>query len=139
MAARLRRQPNGQAINQVFVEASFMSSVLAAVKALLDDMDAVCKQWPELTDTEVRGAMRDDLTDGFIDPKPGFVLPEDYGLSTPEGDAAVRAALARFLADACSAAEQEGLLTPAERLRAFQCHVQSVAGSEYDMYFNSVE
>jgi hypothetical protein len=139
MAARLRRQPNGQAINQVFVEAFFMSSVRAAVRALLDDMDAVCKQWPELTDTEVRGAMRDDITDGFIDPKPGFVLPDDYGLSTPEGDAAVRAALARFLADARTAAEQEGLLTPTERLRAFQCNVQSAAGSEYDLYFNSVE
>src|SRR6516225_2143502 len=109
MAGRLRRQPNSQAINQIFVEAFFMSSVRAAVRALLDDMDAVCKQWPELTDTEVRGAMRDDITDGFIDPKPGFVLPDDYGLSTPEGDAAVRAALARFLADARTAAEQEGL------------------------------
>jgi hypothetical protein len=73
-----------------------MSSVRAAVRALLDEMDAVCKNWPELTDTEVRGAMREDITDGFIDPKPGFVLPDDYGLSTPEGSAAVRAALARF-------------------------------------------
>jgi hypothetical protein len=116
-----------------------MSSVRAAVKVLLDDMDSICKQWPELTDTEVRGAMRDDITDGFIDPKPGFVLPDDYGLSTTEGDAAVRSALARFLADGRSAAEREGLLTPTERLRAFQCNVQSAAGSEYDLYFNSVE
>ena len=48
----------------------------AAVKALLNALDAIDDEWAEVTDTEVRGAMREAITDGFIDPKSDFVLPE---------------------------------------------------------------
>src|SRR6516165_3029968 len=109
------------------------------VKALLNAMDRIEEGHAEVTDTEVRVNMRKTITDGFIDPKPGFVLPEDFGMADDEGNAKVKAALARFLAKARDWAQTAGISTAEARLRAFQDDVQSNDGSEYDMYFNHVD
>jgi hypothetical protein len=109
------------------------------VKALLDAMDRLSEDYPEVTDTEVRVEMRKAIKDGFIDPKPGFVLPDGFGMADDEGDAKVKAALAKFLARAAAQAEQAGLSTAEARLRSFQADVQSNDGSEYDVYFNHVD
>jgi hypothetical protein len=109
------------------------------VKALLNAMDRIEEDHGEVTDTEVRGNMRKAITDGFIDPKPGFVLPDEFGMADGEGDAKVKAALTKFLAKARDWAQTTGLSTAQARLRAFQDDVQSSDGSEYDMYFNHVD
>jgi hypothetical protein len=109
------------------------------VKSLLNAMDKICEDYPEVTDTEVRVNMRKAITDGFIDPQPGFVLPDEFGMADDEGDARVKAALATFLARARAWAEQASLSTAEARLRAFQDDVQSNDGSEYDVYFNHVD
>jgi hypothetical protein len=109
------------------------------VKALLNAMDRIEEDHGEITDTETRGYMRRAITDGFIDPKPGFVLPDDFAMADDEGNAKVKAALAKFLLKARAQAEKTGLSTPEARLRAFQDPVQSDQGSQYDMYFNHVD
>jgi hypothetical protein len=116
-----------------------VKSVKKLVKALLNAMDRVYEDYPEVTDTEVRVCMRKAITDGFIDPKPGYILPDEFGMAGEEGEAKVKAALARFLAKARAQAAKAGLSTPEARLRAFQGDVQSNDGSEYDLYFNHVD
>jgi hypothetical protein len=109
------------------------------VKALLNAMDRIYDDYPEVTDTETRVCMRKAITDAFINPKPGFVLPDDFAMADDEGNAKVKAALAKFLAKAPAEAEKAGLSTAEARLRAFQDDVQSNDGSEYDVYFNHVD
>jgi hypothetical protein len=109
------------------------------VKALLNAMDRIYDDYPEVTDTETRVHMRKAITDGFINPKPGFVLPDDFAMADDKGNAKVKAALAKFLGKARAEAEKAGLSTAEARLRAFQDDVQSDDGSEYDMYFNHVD
>jgi hypothetical protein len=113
--------------------------VKRVVKALLNAMDRISEDYPEVTDTEVRVRMRQAITDGFIDPRPGYVLPDEFGMAGEEGEARVKAALARFLAKARVQAGKAGLSTSEARLRAFQDDVQSDDGSEYDLYFNHVD
>lgn len=115
------------------------SQMREAVRALLNAMDDIADEWAEVTDTVVRGCMREAITDGFVDPKPDFVLAAEFGMGTAEGDAAVRKALGHFLPEAGRIAAREGLDTPSQRLRAFQCGVTSDDGAEYDEYFNHVE
>jgi hypothetical protein len=109
------------------------------VKALLNAMDRLSEGHPEVTDTEVRVNMRRAIMDGLIDPKPGFVLPDEFGMADENGDAKVKAALAKFLAKGRALADKANLSTAEARLRAFQDDVQSNDGSEYDMYFNHVD
>ena len=109
------------------------------VKALLDTMDRISEDHPEVTDTEVRVNMRKAITDGFIDPKPSCVLPDEFGMADDEGNAKVKAALAKFLAKARDWAQTARISTAEARLRAFQDDVQSNDGSEYDLYFNHVD
>jgi hypothetical protein len=109
------------------------------VKALLNAMDRIYEDYPEVTDTETRGYLREAITDGFINPKPDFVLPDDFAMADDEGNAKVKAALAKFLVKARAEAEKAGLSTAEARLRAFQDDVKSTEGSEYDEYFNHVD
>jgi hypothetical protein len=102
-------------------------------------MDRIEEAHSEVTDTETRASMRKAIMDGFINPKPGFVLPDDFAMADEEGNAKVNAALAKFLAKARAEADKAGLTTAEARLRAFQEDVQSNDGSEYDQYFNHVD
>lgn len=106
------------------------------LRTLLEDLEAIEREHGEVTDTEVREAMRDPIHDGLINPKPGFALGTDFRMYTPEGNARVRAALSRFLERAGEVAKGEGLNTPRARLDAFQnIEVASAGGNLYDDYF----
>jgi hypothetical protein len=94
-----------------------MEQVLAE---LLTNLAAVEKEHPELSDTEVEEQTTAAVHDGFLSPTEGYELPEEFGMYSPEGDRAVRAALAAFLPAARAAAEAEGLVTFHQRLAAFQ-------------------
>jgi hypothetical protein len=109
------------------------------VKALLNAMDRIYDDYVEVTDTEVRVNMRKAVMDGFVYDKPGYVLPDGFDMASEEGDAKVKAALAKFLTKAREHAKKTGLSTPEARLKAFQDDVQSDDGAEYDGYFNHVE
>ena len=67
------------------------------LQALLEDLDAVMEEHEDIGDTEVSIQMTKAVHDGFVSPKPRFVLPDKFQMYTPEGDRKVRAALQRFL------------------------------------------
>ena len=109
------------------------------LQALLTDLDAISEEHEEIGDTEVAIQLTKAVHDGFITPKPGFVLPKQFQMMTPEGDRKVRAALQRFLKKAARVARTEGLNTPEARLAAFQnmdvCSKDDEGGSCYNDYF----
>ncbi|HMP01200.1 MAG TPA: hypothetical protein PKC45_01745 [Gemmatales bacterium] len=107
-----------------------------ALKVLLNDLDKVAEEFDEVTDTDVREQMRDAIEKAVLDPVRGYKLPSAFGMFEPEGDAQVRAVLAKFIAAAKAEAKAAGLKTRADRLRAFQnIDVESRAGNFYDDYF----
>jgi hypothetical protein len=87
---------------------------------LLHRLESLDDAYPELGDSEVRHAMGHAVIDGFIRPKPGYVLPATFGLRRPGGDQRVREVLAWFLPAANQCAQQCGLTTFHQRLAAFQ-------------------
>lgn len=103
-----------------------------ALRTLLDRLDAIRKDHPELWDAEVRTALSAVIYHGLIMRSPGYSLPESLGLVAPEGNAAVRIALAEFL----DAATSSSARTPEQRYAAFQdATVESEAGNCYEKYF----
>ena len=105
-----------------------------SLKALLNALDKVAAEFEEVTDTDVRERMREAIENAVIAPVPGYVLPDEFGMFEPEGNAKVKAALAAFIPAA--KAEAAGLKTRADRLRAFQnIDVESRSGNTYDEYF----
>jgi hypothetical protein len=80
--------------------------------------------------------MHDAIYRRFVLRDAGYALPSQFGMFTPEGDAAVRSALVTFIEDALPLAERAGLTDPQARLNAFQ-DVSVVAnnGQPYDTYF----
>jgi hypothetical protein len=87
---------------------------------LLKRLTVVERDHGEVTDTDVRERMDDAVHHGFLIPTPGYRLPDEFAMYTPEGDRAVRDVLAWFLTAATTAAAAEGLDTFHERLAAFQ-------------------
>lgn len=72
----------------------------------------------EVGDADVRERLDDTIHHGFLIPTPGYRLPDEFAMFSPEGDRAVREALAWFLPAATSAAA--GLGTFHGRRVAFQ-------------------
>lgn len=107
------------------------------LQALLDDLDEIMEEHEDVGDTEVAIQMTKAVHDGFISPRPGFVLARDFQMYTTQGNRRVRSALQRFLKRAAKVAEVERLDTPEARLAAFQnLDIESEGGSCYNDYFN---
>ena len=70
------------------------------LRMLLNRLEAIGKDYEELFDSDVRQKMSNAIMEGFVRAKPGFVLPREFGLFTPEANAAVRTALAEYIAAA---------------------------------------
>lgn len=105
-----------------------------SLQALLNAMDKIEDEFEEVTDTDVRERMREAIEHALIEPVPGYVLPDEFGMFEPEGNAKVKAALAVLITAA--KAEAAGLKTRADRLRAFQnIDIESRNGKTYDEYF----
>jgi hypothetical protein len=110
-----------------------------ALATLLDDLAAAGRSSTELRDSTVRDALSDAILDGFVLATTGYALPLRFGLATRRADAAVHAALRRYLDVAGPAAQQLGLASAAERLLAFEDPaVRSADGATYDAYFGSI-
>jgi hypothetical protein len=107
-----------------------------SLKALLNAMDKIFEDFEELGDTAVRERMREAVEKAVLTPVAGYVLPDEFGMFEPKGDAKVKAALARFIEAAKVEVESAGLTTREDRLRAFQdLDVESREGNSYDEYF----
>ncbi len=94
-----------------------MTKVLAE---LLERMDDIAEAHGEVAETEVRERLDEAVHDGFLIPTPGYELPDDFAMYSPEGNLAVRDVLAWFMPAATAAATSEGLDTFHKRLAAFQ-------------------
>lgn len=102
---------------------------------LLTDLDALAEDYSELGDTETRERMTEAVVLAFLKPQAGYSLPADLGLFSAEGNAAVRAALEKYIAHAGARAAAIGLSTPDERLAIFQAPVYTDEGNCGDEYF----
>jgi len=107
-----------------------------ALKQLLDALDTIAASgFDEVLDTEVRERMHEAVYRTLVEPEPGYQLPEEFAMFSPEGNQKVRATLATFFAHPEFAAAKL-LPTPKERLDAFQdIEVESSQGITYDEYF----
>jgi hypothetical protein len=102
------------------------------LKQLLNRLDAIRKEHPELASAEIRRSLVGAIYHGFILRVPGYSLPESLGMISPEGNATVRIALAEFL----DATANGSARTAEQRFAAFQNPtVESDAGHSYAKYF----
>ncbi len=105
-----------------------------SLKALLNAMDKIFEQHEELGDTAVREQMREAIEKALLAPVAGYMVPDEFGMFSPEADAKVRAALVKFIEAA--RVEAARLTSREDRLRAFQdVSVESSEGNTYDEYF----
>jgi hypothetical protein len=106
------------------------------LRRLLNRLERVGEAHPEIFDTDVREAMGGAVFDGFVRPRTGFLLPDDFAMFSPEGNLAVREALAEFIESANLDAAGTGLSGFNARLAAFQDgKVVSRGGNYYDDFF----
>lgn len=99
-------------------------------------LEAVGDRDESLFDTVVRERMGQAVFFEFIKPRPGFVLPDDYGM--PEGEnRAIKAALGAYIEGARALAPAAGLDTFHKRLVAFQNLAVRTAEqkNDYDDFF----
>lgn len=89
------------------------------LRELLADLAAIAERHGEINDSDVEELLTQSIFDGFLKPEPGFSLPLAFGMANVEGDALVRAALARFVERATPLADRLGLNFH-DRLAAFQ-------------------
>ncbi len=107
-----------------------------ALSSLLNEMGKIAKEFEEVSDTYVREQMSEAIYHSFIEPLAGYILPNEFGMFSNEGNVAVRAALVKFVVEANIEADRLRLQTPQIRLDAFQDNdVQSLEGNTYDEYF----
>jgi hypothetical protein len=111
-----------------------------ALKQLINALDKVFDEHEEVGDTAVRESLSEAVRNLFIVPRPGYALPDEFGMFSEAGNRAVRTALRTFLGHPDVAAAAIRLRTPKERLDAFQdVSVESSDGNTYDEYFGHAE
>ena len=102
---------------------------------LMRQLEAVGDRDESLYDTVVREKMGDPIFNLFVKPKPGYVMPDDYGMGD-EDNRAIKAALRQYVDGALALAPALGLDTFHERLAAFQnedAHTEQT--NYYDDFF----
>ena len=107
-----------------------------ALKQLLNALDKLVEGGhDEVMDTDVRERMHDAVYKTLVEPQPDYLLPDEFGMFSPEGNKKVSTVLAKFFAHS-DVAEAKKLPTPKARLDAFQdVEVESAEGNTYDEYF----
>lgn len=106
------------------------------LRDLLDELDRIIGEFPELEDTDVRERMSKGIFFGFLKPGSGYELPADFGMFSEEGNRQVRQALEKYVGEARQHAVELGLDTFQARLAAFQDNeVESAEGNFFDDYF----
>jgi hypothetical protein len=106
-----------------------------ALTLLVEELCKIADQHEEVFDTAVREAMFEAVSRAFIVPQPGYKLPDDFEMFSPEGNKLVKAALAKFLANPQLIEAASKLATPQERLDAFQDPVETNAGNTQEEFF----
>jgi hypothetical protein len=104
--------------------------------ALLRRLEAIGDTHFELFDTDVREAMDDVITRGFLKPQAGYIPSATFAMFSDEGNRLVRETLVEFLPAARQAAAHQGLDTFRKRLVAFQnLEVRTEQKNDYNDFF----
>jgi hypothetical protein len=90
------------------------------LQQLLDALERIGKRHEDLYDEEARRRMLEAIRASFIEPQPGYQMPDRYGLSDAGANGQVRGALVRYVEGASARARELGLDTAQARLAAFQ-------------------
>jgi hypothetical protein len=116
---------------------AWLSMIKAALKQLLNCLDAIAEKDDGITDTEVREILVGAIYNGYFVQTPGYVLPKDYSLlNVTKCNRLVRDALADFIA----AAAASGPADPHERFAQFQDKsVVSDGGHDFNWYFATAD
>lgn len=105
------------------------------LKQLLDRLDEIGSKHEELFDSDVRQNMSNAIVDGFVRNRPGYEIPNEYGMFTDTANVAVKTAIATFIEMANRDAEKMRLTTFHARLSALQDDsVHSTNGNDYDEF-----
>lgn len=108
------------------------------LRRLLERLERIGEEYPDLFNSEVRQAMSNALVDGFARLVPEFALPSSFRMLSAEGNDEVHAALASFLDAARPLAEQQELRTFHQRLAAIQnSAVRTDEGNDFDEFFGT--
>jgi hypothetical protein len=111
--------------------------VKQALKQLLNALDEISKEHPEVSDLTNREAVTKAIYQGFVLWKDSYKLPARFGMLSTEGNSLVREALAAFLSHP-DAAYRSKDLTPDARRTAFQdASVVSSLGHRCHHYFDA--
>jgi hypothetical protein len=103
---------------------------------LLHRLEIIGDAHEELFDSDVREAMDGTVFYGFIKPRPGYILPDNFAMFSDEGNSLVKHALAWFLPAARAAGVRSGLDTFHKRLAAFQnLEVRTPQKNCYNQFF----
>ena len=111
----------------------------SALVQLVEALSEIEKENDEVSDTDVREQMYEAVHKGFIAPEAGFQLPDEFGMFSPEGNQAIKEALAQFLNHAEVKTATQQLATPQARLNAFQDPVETEEGLTQEDYFGYSE
>lgn len=110
------------------------------LQTLLNRLESIGEDHEELYDTEVRQQMGNAIRDGFVRPRAGFMVPEQFGMLSDEANNKVRNAIIDYISQAKEKAAELGITRFHDRLAAFQNpDVQaSLPGSTYEEFFGHV-
>lgn len=110
-----------------------MQTFQEILQHLLNRLDAIAAEHPEIEDTFVRESMAREILNGFCRKQTGYHLPEEFGMYSSRGNIHVMVILAYFLG---FAGEFTSLNTFHRRLDAFQDEsVVSDKGHDYCWFF----
>jgi hypothetical protein len=86
---------------------------------LLRQLEAVADRDQSIYDTAVRESLGDPIFHLFLKPNPGYIVPDDFGMSVDD-DRAIKAAMKIYIESALAVAPTIGVDTFHKRLAAFQ-------------------
>ncbi|MEM6471082.1 MAG: hypothetical protein AAF802_16100 [Planctomycetota bacterium] len=104
------------------------------LKQLLNALDVVGQSNGEIYDTVCRERMSDPIFHLFILPDPDYSVGDDFGLTSPDANAAVKTALLTYCSAANAMANELGINAFHDRLAAFQ--KEDIASDVEQNYFD---
>lgn len=115
------------------------TALRAALRTLLDDLEGVGQVHGEVYDTVVRERMAEAIV-GALMPDLGAVEePEEFGMFSDEGNAAVRQAVEQYLSVAVPRATELGLDQRGRVSAVWDAEVTSSQGTPVDEFLGWVE
>lgn len=105
------------------------------LRKLLSRLALIGDEHEELYDSDVSQAIGNAVMDGFVRAEAGYAIPTEFGMYSLEANAAVRAAVADYVAAANAIASELGIGRFHERLELVQNrNVRTQDGHDYEYF-----